>query len=231
MNWKLMRKLLWWAILVALGVWWGHKAHADEGQLEFCIERQDMLDATADDAIWAMRFRQHKCFSLQVNYVVEWVERIHNGYLGEVNLFMPNVEWPLKVYSVFSSNPIANRGREATLVDWKPEYQQAAQSVQQWYQEQQVTARSRPLFHCVPDLMSVCSCCNGAEVVKTKFRVTPNRDDGWQWLDPKDNEWKDVPEEVIHWGEPTPDGQAVLFEYPIGSSKVRCFFPPNGDGG
>jgi hypothetical protein len=51
-------------------------------------------------------------------------------------------------------------------------------------------------------------------------------DDGWEWLNPRNDTWQRVPDDIIHWGEPTPDGQAVAFEYPIGSGQLRCFFPP-----
>lgn len=109
-----------------------------------------------------------------------------------------------------------------------------------WAEDQQVMPQARGRFACVdPALfpLSTCSCCNGAEIVRGKFRLSvEDGPDGypfeeWEWLNPKTNKWQLVPEDIIHWGEPTPDKRAVAFEYPIGSGVLRCFFPPQEAGG
>lgn len=97
-----------------------------------------------------------------------------------------------------------------------------------WAEEQQVMPAAKSRFSCDPNGGS-CSCCNGAEIVRGKFRLVDG-DEAWDWLNPKTNQWQRVPEDIIHWGEPTPDKQAVAFEYPIGSGILRCFFPAQSDG-
>ena len=98
-----------------------------------------------------------------------------------------------------------------------------------WADKQLVMPAARPRFSCGAD--STCSCCNGAEIIKTRFRVALDASDAWDWLNPLKNKWERVPSDIIHWGEPTPDKQAVMFVYPIGSDTPRCFFPPQEGGG
>lgn len=112
----------------------------------------------------------------------------------------------------------------------KAEDQWADSPYKGWADLQQVMPEARYRFNCGQPPQS-CSCCNGAEIVKTKFRVAGNHNDAWDWLNPKTNQWERVPDDIIHWGAPTPDKQAVLFEYPIGSGTPRCFFPPQAEGG
>lgn len=99
-----------------------------------------------------------------------------------------------------------------------------------WADKQMVAAAARARFHCNP-AVDQCSCCSGAEIIKTKFRVADDAGDAWDWLNPHTNTWQRVPDDIIKWGEPTPDKQAVAFEYPIGSGQLRCFFPPQEGGG
>jgi hypothetical protein len=69
------------------------------------------------------------------------------------------------------------------------------------------------------------SCCNQSEVVHTRFRVNrTSYEDEWWWLD--GNTWRQVPSDTIHWNDPTPDGQPVLFIY---QGQPTCFYP--GDTG
>ncbi len=107
-----------------------------------------------------------------------------------------------------------------------------------WADQQEVMPAARGRMGCSadpslypPDGENRCSCCKGAEIVKTKFRVALDASDAWDWLSTKTHEWERVPEDIIHWDEPTPDQQGVAFEYPIGSGKLRCFFPPQEGGG
>jgi hypothetical protein len=46
--------------------------------------------------------------------------------------------------------------------------------------------------------------------------------DTWWYL--KDRVWKQVPDDVIHWGQHAPDGQAKLFIH--WSGQELCFYPP-----
>jgi len=98
-----------------------------------------------------------------------------------------------------------------------------------WADKQLVMPAARSRFLCSPQ--ATCSCCDGAEIVKTKFRVASNARDAWDWLNPITNKWERVPDDIIHWDEPTPDKQGVAFEYPVGSGILRCFFPPQDGGG
>jgi hypothetical protein len=47
------------------------------------------------------------------------------------------------------------------------------------------------------------------------------KQDQWWWLD--GNEWRQIPDYIIHWGEHAPDKQPTLF---IWNGKTTCFFPP-----
>jgi hypothetical protein len=101
-----------------------------------------------------------------------------------------------------------------------------------WADKQQVTEAAKPRMNCASGGM--CACCNQAEIIETKFRPTstPNAqgypEDGWEWFNPTSREWQEVPSDVIHWDEPTPDGRAVMFLWPPTNGQPRCFFPPSG---
>ena len=98
---------------------------------------------------------------------------------------------------------------------WRAEYAEAPQATQDWYRAQQLTPAARLRFQFT-------SCCDNSDVVKTKFKVNKiNNQDEWWWLN--NNVWERVPDDIIHWGEATPDGQAILF---VSSGRPTCFFPP-----
>lgn len=98
---------------------------------------------------------------------------------------------------------------------WKPEYAQASQETRDWYESRELTPEVFARFH-------FHSCCNNSDVVKTKFKVSGSGNDEWFWQN-GDN-WDRIPDDVIHWNEHAPDGQAVLFA--VGGRPV-CFFPPD----
>jgi hypothetical protein len=101
---------------------------------------------------------------------------------------------------------------------WKPEYASAPQEVQDWYHNAQLTAAAQRRF-------AFKSCCEHADVVKTQFRVNKaTSGDEWYWLDGED--WRRVPDDIIHWGESAPGGRPTLFVY---QDKETCFWP--GDPG
>jgi hypothetical protein len=101
---------------------------------------------------------------------------------------------------------------------WKPEYVNAPQEVRDWYQHAQLTPKARMRF-------PFKSCCEHADVVKTQFRVNrATSGDEWYWLDGQD--WRRIPDDIIHWGETAPDKQPTLFVY---RGKETCFWP--GDSG
>ena len=103
-------------------------------------------------------------------------------------------------------------------VRWKPEYAGQPADVQQWYQNAELTkaAQSRFPFK---------KCCDHADEVKTRFNVNKTTaGDEWFWLDGEN--WRRIPDDVIHWGQHAPNGQPTLFVY---DGRETCFFP--GDGG
>lgn len=107
----------------------------------------------------------------------------------------------------------------AANATWKPEYAELPQSVRDWYPHAQLT----PSAH---KRLDYTYCCNHADVVKTQFRVDRALgEDQWYWL--KDGNWERVPDDIIHWGESAPDGQATLFVY---NNTAMCFWPPLGGG-
>jgi len=97
---------------------------------------------------------------------------------------------------------------------WKPEYANAPQAVRDWYHHAQLTGKAQLRF-------PFKSCCEHADVVKTQFRV--NKVDGrdeWYWFD--NGNWRRIPDDIIHWGEATPDNQPTLFVY---HGQETCFWP------
>jgi len=95
---------------------------------------------------------------------------------------------------------------------WKPEYANSPQHVRDWYETRELTEAARKRFHFK-------SCCAHSDVVKTKFRV--GAADEWWWLDGET--WRRIPDDIIHWDQHSPKGEAVLFA--VGGHPV-CFFPP-----
>jgi hypothetical protein len=97
---------------------------------------------------------------------------------------------------------------------WKPEYASAPQAVQDWYKNAELTAQARRRF-------AFEKCCEHADVVKTKFRVNRvDAKDEWFWLDGEN--WRRVPDDIIHWGETAPSKQPTLFVY---RGQETCFWP------
>ena len=97
---------------------------------------------------------------------------------------------------------------------WKPEYASAPQEVQDWYRNAQLTPQAQMRF-------AFKSCCEHADVVKTQFRVNKSTSgDEWYWLDGEN--WRRVPDDIIHWGETAPSKQPTLF---VHDGKETCFWP------
>ncbi len=108
------------------------------------------------------------------------------------------------------------------LITWKPEYAQAPPEVRQWYETRELTPETRERLH-----VQWKSCCNHSDVVHTQFKVnTKDGADEWWYLDPNDNQWKIVPRDTVHEGDPAPDNMPTLFAY---GGVITCFFPPGGN--
>lgn len=82
----------------------------------------------------------------------------------------------------------------------------------------------------VPDVNNVqCLCCKGSEIVKAEYRLSKRLDergypiDEYWYKRAGSDEWKLIPDDVVHWNEHAPDGQPTLFI--IGGTIERCFFP------
>lgn len=102
--------------------------------------------------------------------------------------------------------------------EWKPEYASSPPEVREWYRNAELTKAAQGRF-------PFKKCCDHADVVKTKFKVnTTTNGDEWYWLDGE--QWRRIPDDIIHWGRSAPGGKPTLFVY---SGKETCFFP--GDGG
>jgi hypothetical protein len=101
---------------------------------------------------------------------------------------------------------------------WKPEYASQPQDVLDWYRNAELTPKAQMRF-------AFKNCCEHADVVKTQFRVSKaTNGDEWYWLDGEN--WRRVPDDIIHWGERAPGGKPTLFVY---QEKETCFWP--GDPG
>ena len=103
------------------------------------------------------------------------------------------------------------------LAHWKPEYAQLPQATQDWYATRELTQAAQLKFHFK-------SCCNHSDVVNAQFRVSKTTgNDEWFWRNR--GQWLRIPDDIIHWDEHAPDGNAVMFA--IGDEPT-CFFPPGG---
>lgn len=108
-----------------------------------------------------------------------------------------------------------------TQAEWKPEYAQLPQKVRDWYKAQELTPEAKTRLG-----VSWKSCCEHSDVVKTRFRVDrTTAEDEWWYLD--GNTWRKVPADTIHWNDPTPDGQPVMFAY---QGSITCFYPADTGG-
>jgi hypothetical protein len=88
---------------------------------------------------------------------------------------------------------------------WKSEYANVPQAVRDWYQTAHLTPKAQMRF-------AFKNCCEHADVVKTQFRVNRlDAGDEWYWLDGQD--WRRIPDDIIHWGETAPSKQPTLFVY------------------
>jgi hypothetical protein len=107
--------------------------------------------------------------------------------------------------------PIASQAR------WKPQYASAPQEVQDWYKSRKLTDAAAKRF-------AFKSCCDGSDKVETQFRVDrATGEDKWYYQ--KDDQWIEVPPDVIWWDEHSPTGEAIMFAV---DGKPTCFFPPRG---
>jgi len=102
---------------------------------------------------------------------------------------------------------------------WKPEYALNSPEINQWYKDQQLNPATwerlgSPSWH---------GCCEKGDVFKTQFRVGEDRSDQWFYLS-KEGTWKQVPPDIIHWGQHAPNGLPTLFIYWTG--QELCFYPP-----
>lgn len=106
---------------------------------------------------------------------------------------------------------------------WKAEYAQADAAVQDWYRNAELTPEAQKRF-------AFKGCCDHADVVKTRFRVS-KRDgaDAWEFWDDAASppSFQPIPPDIIHWGERAPGGAATLFRLGPGGALV-CFWPPEG---
>jgi hypothetical protein len=103
--------------------------------------------------------------------------------------------------------------------EWKPEYAQASPERQKWFQSQQINPNAQKRLG-----VSFKSCCDNGDVFKTRFRVSNNGGDQWEYLDGET--WKIIPADIIH-EEPSLDNTPVLFKHRLNGVEL-CFFKPQG---
>ena len=100
---------------------------------------------------------------------------------------------------------------------WKAEYSKASVEVQDWYANARIAPAAQHRF-------TFLGCCANSDVVKTHFQHNKTtKGDEWYWW--KDNNWVRIPDDIIHWGESAPGGQATLFV--TTSGLETCFWPPD----
>src|SRR5262245_33746532 len=88
----------------------------------------------------------------------------------------------------------------AAIAEWKPEYAAQPQWVRDWYKDATLTEAAQQRLN-----VNWKSCCERGDVFRTEFRVNKeNGDDEWWYLE-KNGNWKQVPSDIIHWGETAPD--------------------------
>lgn len=95
-----------------------------------------------------------------------------------------------------------------------------AQSKKEWFESLEIPDAARQRLS-VPYK----SCCDRGDVFKTRFRVRPGGDDGWDYLE-TNGEWKAIPPDII-LETPSLDGQPRLFKRLIDGEPL-CFVKPNG---
>ena len=65
-----------------------------------------------------------------------------------------------------------------------------------WYENAELTDAAKLRF-------GINKCCAQAEVVRTQFRVDrTTAEDTWWWLDRTTSQWRQIPSDIIHWGNP-----------------------------
>jgi hypothetical protein len=108
---------------------------------------------------------------------------------------------------------------------WKPQYAQAPQAVQDWYQHAELTPAAAKRLGFV-------GCCDDADVVNAKFRFT-KEDGNPAWYFQRAGVWLRIPDDIIHWDQSAPDNKPTLFALahdtlgqPAGT--LTCFYPPSG---
>jgi len=113
---------------------------------------------------------------------------------------------------------------------WKPEYAQVAPEVRKWYHDQQMTPEAYERIH-KDNNGTWKSCCEHGDVFRTQFRIIEDGSkyghETWWYL--KGDTWRQIPDDVIHWGEHAPDKRPTLFLYQ-NTGEELCFYPGDVDG-
>jgi len=107
------------------------------------------------------------------------------------------------------------------LATWKPEYAQNNPAVRDWYRSRTMTEDTRKRLG-----WSWKSCCDHGDVVHTDIRRTTIFGvTQWYWLDGAT--WKQIPADIVQYGQFPPNNEPVLFIY---QGEAVCFFPPDVGG-
>lgn len=202
---------------------------------DFCIEQKDTLGMLSahiggrSDVAWKRKVAQGKCGVWHGEYMYSRILPMrgtiigHEKWVVEVKLRMK--EWA-PAYTFVGFKPFG-----AQMVVWKPEYAQASPDYWKWFGLAKTTKESRARLATLGHQWE--SCCSKADRVKTQFRVNKmSGGDEWWYLNPITNEWKLVPNDIIHYeDDPTMPAQlkveGVLFIY---NGIEVCFWPPEEGG-
>jgi len=103
---------------------------------------------------------------------------------------------------------------------WKPDYAHSPPGWLAWFSQAELTDQARKRF-------PFKNCCERADRFKTAFRIESGR---WRYL--SDGQWRDIPDDVIHYeNDPKmPEllkQEGVLFIY---NGAETCFWPPQTSG-
>lgn len=216
---NLLCKLLIWAILCLLAA--GAKAESKPPpESSICHNFEDMYDVALaipfkkDDAVWNTKVEQGRCATLHIEWQYLHTLSVVNDLRVVKLLVLVDGKW-LPAYTLFEGKS------DLWEIVYRQEFAQLDPEVRKWYQTRTMTEETRKRLG-----VTYSSCCDHGDVVHTEIR----RADifgkmHWFWLDGE--AWKEIPQDIIQFGQFPPGNEPVLFVY---NKEPVCFFPPDVGG-
>jgi hypothetical protein len=183
-----------------------------------CLKGSDAYDiAVADNyehgnEMWNQKVAENLCGMVPYDtHIIVLLPHTEKVWVAEV---LVGGFGGAKAYQVYDELPTY-----IIPVVWKPEYAQNSPEVQKWYGEQELNSATKERLH-----VDWHSCCSHGDVFRTQFRVGdgPHGADEWWYL--KDGKWRQIPDDVVKWGEHAPDKRPTLFIYQSTGQEL-CFYP------